>query len=100
MEIEKELKEKGSMKGFSGMISFEVKDEIYLEKIMLNLDTITLAESLGGIESLISIPAKMTHASIPPEKRKELGITDKLVRLSVGIEDVEDIIKDVDITQK
>ncbi|KPU27288.1 cystathionine gamma-synthase [Caloranaerobacter sp. TR13] len=88
------------MKKFGGMISFEVANEEYLNKLLSNLEVITLAESLGGIESLISVPAKMTHASIPAEIRAELGITDTLVRLSVGIEDVEDIINDLDITSK
>ena len=55
-----------------------------------------LAESLGGVESLISLPAQMTHASMPKEMRDKVGITDSLVRLSVGIEDVEDIIADLD----
>ena len=56
----------------------------------------TLAESLGAVESLISVPARMTHASIPPERRKELGITDGLVRISVGIEDCEDLLEDLE----
>jgi cystathionine beta-lyase/cystathionine gamma-synthase len=55
-----------------------------------------LAESLGGVESLISHPATMTHASVPADKRESLGITDGLVRVSVGIEDIEDIIEDLD----
>ena len=55
----------------------------------------TLAESLGAVESLISIPARMTHASIPRERRQDLGITDGLVRISVGIEDVEDLLEDL-----
>ncbi|WP_069650844.1 bifunctional cystathionine gamma-lyase/homocysteine desulfhydrase [Caloranaerobacter ferrireducens] len=88
------------MKKFGGMISFEVINEEYLNKLLSNLEVITLAESLGGVESLISVPAKMTHASIPAEIRAKLGITDTLVRLSVGIEDVEDIINDLDITSK
>jgi cystathionine beta-lyase/cystathionine gamma-synthase len=55
-----------------------------------------LAESLGGVETLISHPASMTHSSIPPEIRKEIGITDGMIRLSVGIEDIEDLIADLD----
>jgi cystathionine gamma-lyase / homocysteine desulfhydrase len=55
----------------------------------------TLAESLGAVESLISVPARMTHASIPAERRAELGITDGLIRISVGIEDAEDLIEDL-----
>lgn len=86
---------KTQMKNFGGMLSFEVSDEETLAKLMSNLKIITLAESLGGIESLISVPAKMTHASIPVEKRNAIGITDTLVRLSVGVEDVQDIINDL-----
>ncbi|WP_129600518.1 bifunctional cystathionine gamma-lyase/homocysteine desulfhydrase [Anaerophilus nitritogenes] len=88
---------KDQMRDSGGMISFEVSSEKYVDKMISNLRTITLAESLGGIESLISIPAKMTHASIPKDIRDKIGITDTLIRLSVGIEDVEDIIKDLDI---
>lgn len=83
------------MSGFGGMISFEVESEAVLNKIMNRLKIITLAESLGGVESLISVPAKMTHASIPEEMRNRLGITNSLIRLSVGVEDVEDIITDL-----
>lgn len=81
--------------GFGGMISFEVDTEARVNEILNNLKTITLAESLGGVESLISVPARMTHASIPAGKRLELGITNTLVRLSVGIEYVNDIIADL-----
>ncbi|QEK13346.1 bifunctional cystathionine gamma-lyase/homocysteine desulfhydrase [Crassaminicella thermophila] len=88
---------KKQMKRYGGMISFEVNDEKYMQKLLDNLKVITLAESLGGIESLICVPSKMTHASVPPEIRVKLGITDTLIRLSVGIEDVEDIIRDLDI---
>ena len=89
---------KKQMKTFGGMISFtfksgEKEDSIkFLEK----LKVFTLAESLGGVESLANHPALMTHASIPAEKRAELGITDDLVRLSCGIEDVEDLIADIE----
>ena len=89
---------KKQMKTFGGMISFTFKsgkkeDSIkFLEK----LKVFTLAESLGGVESLANHPALMTHASIPAEKRAELGITDDLVRLSCGIEDVEDLIADIE----
>jgi len=86
---------KEQMKDFGGMISFEVESEDILIKIMSNLKIITLAESLGGVESLISVPAKMTHASIPLETRERLGITNTLIRLSVGVEDLEDIIADL-----
>lgn len=83
------------MRHYGGMISFEVQDEKTLNGIMSNLKIITLAESLGGIESLISVPAKMTHASIPVEIRNRLGISDTLIRLSVGIEAIEDILLDL-----
>jgi cystathionine beta-lyase/cystathionine gamma-synthase len=89
----KELNEQ--MGGFGGMISFEVESEAILHNIMNRLKIITLAESLGGVESLISVPAKMTHASIPEAIRNRLGITDTLIRLSVGVEDAEDIISDL-----
>ena len=89
---------KKQMKTFGGMISFTFKsgkkeDSI---KFLENLKVFTLAESLGGVESLANHPALMTHASIPAEKRAELGITDDLVRLSCGIEDVEDLIADIE----
>jgi len=88
---------KKQMSGFGGMVSFTFKsgkkeDAIaFLEK----LEVFTLAESLGGVESLANHPALMTHASIPEDKRKEIGITDDLVRLSVGVEDADDLIADL-----
>ncbi|MBE3595808.1 MAG: aminotransferase class I/II-fold pyridoxal phosphate-dependent enzyme [Hydrogenibacillus sp.] len=82
-------------RGFGGMISFEVDSGERAERIVRAVRLFTLAESLGAVESLISIPARMTHASIPPERRKALGITDGLVRLSVGIEDADDLVDDL-----
>ncbi len=88
---------KKQMKDFGGMVSFNFasgkKEEAiqFLEK----LKVFTLAESLGGVESLANHPASMTHASIPQEKREELGISDDLIRLSVGIEDIEDLLDDL-----
>ncbi|MDN3955456.1 bifunctional cystathionine gamma-lyase/homocysteine desulfhydrase [Sporolactobacillus laevolacticus] len=82
--------------GFGGMISFDAGDEETVNQILAKTRYFTLAESLGAVESLISVPAKMTHASIPKPRREELGITDGLIRLSVGIEDVEDLIEDLD----
>lgn len=82
--------------GFGGMISFDVGDEETVNQILSKTHFFTLAESLGAVESLISVPAKMTHASIPKPRREELGITDGLIRLSVGIEDVEDLIEDLE----
>lgn len=89
---------KKQMKTFGGMISFTFKSGKKEEaiKFLENLKVFTLAESLGGVESLANHPALMTHASIPAEKRAELGITDDLVRLSCGIEDVEDLIADIE----
>jgi cystathionine gamma-lyase len=85
------------MSGMSGMLSFEIKGGLeearrFLEKVRV----FTLAESLGGVESLIEHPAIMTHASVPPELRASRGITDSLIRLSVGIENVEDLLEDLD----
>lgn len=82
-------------RGFGGMLSFEADTPGRAEQIVSGCRVFTLAESLGGVESLISLPAKMTHASIPPERRAQLGITDSLVRISAGIEDVEDLIEDL-----
>lgn len=81
--------------GFGGMISFDVGSGDEAEKVLSRVQYYTLAESLGAVESLISVPAKMTHASIPADRRAELGITDGLVRLSVGIEDANDLIEDL-----
>ncbi|GGA73111.1 bifunctional cystathionine gamma-lyase/homocysteine desulfhydrase [Ornithinibacillus halotolerans] len=82
--------------GFGGMISFDVGSGELAENILKEIKYFTLAESLGAVESLISIPAKMTHASIPYDRRMELGITDGLIRISVGIEDVRDLMEDLD----
>ena len=82
--------------GFGGMVSFETGSLENAKKVLEGVKLCTLGESLGGVESLISHPATMTHASVPLETRDKLGITDGLVRISVGIEDVEDIIEDMD----
>ncbi len=84
------------MTGFGGMIAFEMGSLAAARGVLDNVRLCALAESLGGVESLISHPASMTHAAVPVEKRHQLGITDGLVRISVGIEDVEDIIADLD----
>ncbi|MEE9225314.1 MAG: PLP-dependent aspartate aminotransferase family protein [Bacteroidota bacterium] len=86
---------KKQMQGFAGMISFDLGDLGAATKFLKKVKLCALAESLGGVESLISHPATMTHASVPPEQRKRIGVTDGLVRLSVGIEDAEDIIEDL-----
>ena len=83
-------------KGFGGMVAFETGSLENAKKVLESVKICTLAESLGGVESLISHPATMTHASVPTEKRQSLGITDGLVRVSVGIEDIEDILEDLD----
>ena len=83
-------------RGFGGMVSFETGSLGNAKKVLESVKLCTLGESLGGVESLISHPATMTHASVPSETRNALGITDGLVRISVGIEDVEDIIEDLD----
>lgn len=82
-------------KGYSGIITFESGDAEKAENLAVSLKYFTLAESLGAIESLVSIPARMTHASIPSERRNQLGITDGLVRLSIGLEDPIDLIEDL-----
>jgi cystathionine beta-lyase/cystathionine gamma-synthase len=83
-------------KGPGGMLSFELGSLEAARRFLNNVKLCSLAESLGGVETLISLPALMTHASMPPEVRERVGITDGLVRLSVGIEDAEDIIADLD----
>ncbi|RUO50371.1 cystathionine gamma-synthase [Pseudidiomarina aquimaris] len=88
---------KRQMSGFGGMISILLKGDIEKARRFLeNVEIFALAESLGGVESLIEHPAIMTHASIPKENREKLGILDNFVRISVGIEDVEDLIADLD----
>lgn len=82
--------------GFGGMISFTVKDPSMVESILRNIKLIMYAESLGGVETLITYPLKQTHAAIPEEIRNKLGVDDKLIRLSVGIENVLDLIEDLD----
>ena len=88
---------KKQMSGFGGMLSFRIKDfnKEQTIKFLEKLHLFTLAESLGGVESLCGHPATMTHASIPVEEREKSGVTDSLIRLSVGIEDVDDLIEDL-----
>lgn len=81
--------------GFGGMISFDAGSEERVNSLLSRIRYFTLAESLGAVESLISVPAKMTHASIPKPRRDALGITDGLIRLSIGIEDGDDLIDDL-----
>ena len=86
---------KKQMSGFGGMVSADFGTHEKAKKILNNVKIFTLAESLGGVESLINFPAVMTHGSVPKEKRDALGITDSLIRFSVGLEDIEDLINDV-----
>jgi cystathionine beta-lyase/cystathionine gamma-synthase len=83
-------------RGFGGMLSFDLGSLEAARRLLDNVHLCSLAESLGGVETLISLPALMTHASIPPDVRLQIGITDGLVRLSVGIEDAEDLIADLE----
>lgn len=83
-------------KGFGGMVAFETGSLEAAKKVLESVKLCTLAESLGGVETLISHPATMTHAAVPVERRNALRITDGLIRISVGIEDIEDIIADLD----
>lgn len=87
---------KEQARGFGGIISFDVGSGEKAAQLIRKLKYFTLAESLGAVESLISVPARMTHASIPEDRRKELGITEGLIRISVGIEDSEDLLEDLE----
>jgi len=88
---------KKQMSDFGGMLSFTLKDDSQQKanQLMETVKLFTLAESLGGVESLINHPASLTHASIPKEERIKNGLSDSLIRLSVGIEDIEDLIDDL-----
>jgi cystathionine gamma-lyase len=87
---------KKQFKGFGGVVSFSIKGGIEeSKKFISSLKVFLLAESLGSVESLIDHPASMTHVSVSPEIRKELGITDGFCRISVGIEDIDDLVKDL-----
>ncbi len=86
------------MRQFGAMVSFDLVDDRYdnAQRLLSNTEVFTLAESLGGVESLIGHPASMTHASIPKPERLKVGLTDSLIRLSVGVEDVSDLIADLE----
>jgi cystathionine gamma-lyase len=84
------------MRGFGGMISVEMGTKERANQVLRRARVFSLAESLGGVESLISHPASMTHASVPPERRAQLGITEGLIRLSCGVEDVDDLLGDLE----
>jgi cystathionine beta-lyase/cystathionine gamma-synthase len=84
------------MSGFSGMISVRIRGgQARAERFLQRLRVFTLAESLGGVESLANYPLSMTHASVPEERRKHLGISEDLIRLSVGIENASDLLADI-----
>jgi cystathionine beta-lyase/cystathionine gamma-synthase len=88
---------KKQMRDFGGMVSFDLKEDTFeaAAAILEKTHYFILAESLGGVESLIGHPASMTHASIPREHRLKVGLTDSLIRLSVGVEDVDDLLQDL-----
>jgi cystathionine beta-lyase/cystathionine gamma-synthase len=88
------------MKGFGGMISIELGTRDRAATLLGRVRLFSLAESLGGVESLISHPASMTHASVPADRRVDLGITDGLVRLSCGVEDANDLLADLETAIK
>jgi cystathionine beta-lyase/cystathionine gamma-synthase len=83
------------MRGFGGMLTFELESEAAARAMLRRVRLMSLAESLGGVETLISHPASMTHASVPADRRAQIGLTDAMVRISAGIEDVEDLIEDL-----
>ena len=86
---------KRQMNGFGGMLSFDVGNFEAARRVLNRVRLMALAESLGGVETLIGHPASMTHASVPPERRAAIGLTDSVIRISVGIEDAEDLIADL-----
>ncbi|MDX1740399.1 MAG: PLP-dependent transferase, partial [Rhodothermales bacterium] len=86
------------MRDFGGMLSFTLTDDTVaaVHRLLAATRVFTLAESLGGVESLIEHPASMTHASVPAEDRMKAGLSDSLIRVSVGIEDIDDLLADLD----
>ena len=86
---------KRQMRGFGGMLAFELGSLEAARRLLNSVRLHALAESLGGVETLISHPATMTHASVPAEKRAALGITDGMVRISAGVEDIDDLKEDL-----
>jgi cystathionine beta-lyase/cystathionine gamma-synthase len=84
------------MNGFGGMLSFDVGTIEKARKVCASVKLMSLAESLGGVETLLSHPASMTHASVPPERRAAIGLTDSLLRISAGVEDAQDLIEDIE----
>jgi cystathionine beta-lyase/cystathionine gamma-synthase len=84
------------MRGFGGLLSFEMGSFERARTVLNSVELMALAESLGGVETLISHPASMTHASVPPDRREQIGITEDMIRISVGIEDVDDLKEDLE----
>jgi cystathionine beta-lyase/cystathionine gamma-synthase len=84
------------MRGFGGMLAFDLGSLESARRLLNSVKLHALAESLGGVETLISHPATMTHASVPADKRQALGITDGLVRISAGLEDIDDLKEDLE----
>jgi cystathionine beta-lyase/cystathionine gamma-synthase len=84
------------MRGFGGLLAFQMGSLQRARTVLESVRLMALAESLGGVETLISHPATMTHASVPPERRLQIGITDDMIRLSVGIEDLDDLREDLE----
>ena len=82
--------------GWGGMLSFEVGSLDDARRVLNRFRLMALAESLGGVETLVCHPASMTHASVPPDHRKAIGLSDSLIRISTGIEDIEDLKADLD----
>jgi cystathionine beta-lyase/cystathionine gamma-synthase len=93
---QRELAARQMPTGSGGMLAFEVDSPERARRVLSGLRLITLAESLGGVESLASHPASMTHASVPPAERAALGISDALIRISTGIEDAADLVADLE----
>jgi cystathionine beta-lyase/cystathionine gamma-synthase len=83
------------MQGFGGMLSFDLGSLEAARRVLKHVRLMALAESLGGVETLISHPASMTHASVPADQRSAIGIPDSLVRISAGVEDIEDLQEDL-----
>lgn len=84
------------MSGFGGMVSVRLDTDLKgVRRFLKGLELFSLAESLGGVESLIEVPSMMTHLSVPPEERKRLGIDESLIRISAGIEDEKDLLEDL-----
>lgn len=88
---------KKQARGFGGILSFEIREKEQIDDILSRFKIFKLAVSLGAVESLVSVPARMTHATLPKELQEELGISDGLIRISIGIEDVEDLIDDLEL---